>query len=111
MATRPLIEILSAERLAMWARAKVERDGRPILAARLLPHVESGDCEAAEQALDDCLPAYFHNLTATQKRRYADSVSVALCASDDAADELFEWMKERNLTGRTRQPRESDSTS
>ena len=44
---------------------------------------------------------YFYNLSATQKRRYADAIALAFCDERDQFDELWDYLKEKGVTGRT----------
>jgi len=74
---RSFAEIVSIRRLKLWASADSQNDGRPILARRILEAMESGNPALAEQVFLECLSAYFYNLTATEKRRHADSLNRA----------------------------------
>jgi hypothetical protein len=98
---RSFAQIVSIERIRLWAKATIENDGRPFLAKAVLSQLECGNEEAAEAAFFDCLPAHFYNLSAAAKRRFADAVTLAFCDTDADADELFELMKRRKVTGRT----------
>ena len=99
---RRFIEIVSLEVIRRWAAADSRDDGRPILARRVLEALEKGGEAAAEEAFLRPLKDHFYNLSATKKRQFADSIALSFCESEKGADELFELMKDRGVTGRTR---------
>jgi hypothetical protein len=99
---RPFIEIISLEAIRRWAAANVKDDGRPLLARTVLEALEKGGPAEAEKAFFGPLTDYFYNLSATEKRRHADSIALSFCDTEEDAAELFAVMKERGVTGRTR---------
>ncbi len=102
MPKRTFAELISLERLRRWATADVERDGRVWLARSVLDALDQGGMGAAEVAFFTPLRDYFYNLAATEKRRHADSIALSFCETDQAADEMFELMKEKGVMGRSR---------
>ena len=44
---------------------------------------------------------YFHNLSASRKRRHADVVALAFCDERDQFDELWDYLKAKGVTGKT----------
>ena len=48
-----------------------------------------------------CKSLYFHNLSASRKRRHADAIALAFCDERDQFDELWDYLKEKGVTGRT----------
>jgi hypothetical protein len=109
MAKRTFAELISIARLKLWAVAPDHSDGFPHLARTILELLERGNTRAAEDAFFAALgnnrPGdYFYNMSASKKRRYANGLALAFCEGTDKADELFEMMKAKNVTGRTYTP-------
>ena len=99
---KKLVDILSVDSLRRHAGNPDPTSGLGLLAKMIIEALDAGGPDQAETVFLDRMPAYFYNMSASAKRRYADALTKAFC--DEGAqrfDELWEYLKSKGVTGRT----------
>jgi hypothetical protein len=99
--TKRLFDIISMQRLRQLADNPGPNDAFGLLARSVVMVLDNRGQEDAEAAFLQWLPDYFHNVSAMHKRRYADALAAAFCASKHDFDEFWEHLKKSGVTGRT----------
>jgi Holliday junction resolvasome RuvABC endonuclease subunit len=83
------------------ARSPGSPDAFELLARTMVATMDARGQDDAEEAFMNTMRDYFHNLSANKKRRHADAIALAFCDEHDQFDELWDYLKETGVTGRT----------
>lgn len=98
---RTLFDVISVDRLRRKARSPASPDAFALLARKIVEIMDARGQDDAEEAFMNTMRDYFHNLSASRKRKHADAIALAFCDERDQFDELWDYLKEKGVTGRT----------
>ena len=98
---RTLFDVISVDRLRRKAGGPGSSDAIALLAKTITGILDARGPKDAEEAFMNTMRDYFHNLSASRKRRYADVIALAFCDERDQFDELWDYLKEKGATGKT----------
>ena len=96
-----LFDVISVDRLRRKARSPGSPDAFALLAKTIVEILDARGPEDAEEAFLNTMRDYFHNLSASRKRRHADAVALAFCDERDQFNELWAYLKAKGVTGKT----------
>lgn len=96
-----LFDIISVNRLRRVAQRPGRDDAFAMLAKTISETLDARGSDDAEEAFMNTMRDYFHNVSASGKRRYADALALAFCDERSQFDELWDYLKAKGVTGKT----------
>lgn len=98
---KTFFDVISVDRLRRVAQRPGRDDAFAILAKTISEILDARGPDDAEEAFMNTMRDYFHNLSASEKRRHADAIALAFCDERSQFDELWDYLKAKGVTGKT----------